>query len=84
MQLSGTYFVPAIFCLAPPMMVWVVRYGRGPLMFSQQYWTGEASKPLVPGGQVFLAGMAGVSVFTILFAGDFSVASSVFSILDKF
>mmetsp|Transcript_38680 Transcript_38680/g.84131 ORF Transcript_38680/g.84131 Transcript_38680/m.84131 type:complete len:600 (-) Transcript_38680:418-2217(-) len=78
MNLSGTYFVPTIFCLAPPAMAWLVRYGRGPWPFQEQVWRGSQAqtRALLPGGQGILTGLALASISTMLFIGEFSLFGS--------
>jgi hypothetical protein len=75
LNISGTYFVPILFCLAPPFMAWLVRYGSLPLPFRPIFstWKGTRVPQLVPGGTAGLVGMGVVSVWTILFAGEFGL-----------
>ena len=77
MNLSGTYFVPTIFCLAPPLMAWLVRYKKGPWPFDKQTWNGRDTTPLVPGGRTVLLGFALGSIGLMAFVGEYSVFQTV-------
>ena len=60
LSISGAYFVPLLFGLAPPLMVWVTRGNRVPGVSTK--WQGPTSTPILPGGSLLLSGLFSVTV----------------------
>lgn len=79
-NLSGTYLVTTLFCLAPTIMAWRTRYPQVSGVLGQPEKGGQAAIPqLVPGGKVILVLLGIVAVILFFCAGESSLLGQFLS-----
>ncbi|KAK3282856.1 hypothetical protein CYMTET_9423 [Cymbomonas tetramitiformis] len=78
-NLSGTYLVTTLFCLAPTLMAWRTRYSGA---LGEPTKGGQSAIPqLVPGGKVTLVIMGIGAVFLFVCAGEYSLLRIICGLL---